>query len=88
MNQQIDHGADARLAFKPLVRRLRLYNEWRRGAEIDQPSAHDVGKDIDAAADMLESMSEAIKKTVSENLHLADGESCTLRHLLKFFDFA
>jgi len=37
-----------------LVVRLRRYNEWRRGAEIEQPDPKALGEDIDAAADILE----------------------------------
>lgn len=37
-----------------IAARLRRYNEWRRGADIPQPSPSEIGADIDAAASLLE----------------------------------
>jgi hypothetical protein len=67
----------------PLVMRLRRYNEWRRGAEFEQPEPAQIGADIDAAADMLESMSRAIIDALENNLHLADGDDCTMIDLVR-----
>lgn len=67
----------------PLVMRLRRYNEWRRGAEFEQPCPVQIGADIDAAADMLETMAAAIVETLENNLHLADGDNCTLIDLVR-----
>lgn len=39
---------------KQIAARLRRYNEWRRGADIPQPSPSEIGEDIDAAAYILE----------------------------------
>lgn len=39
-----------------LVMRLRRYNEWRRGADFEQPEPTDVGADIDTAIELLELM--------------------------------
>ena len=66
-----------------LVMRLRRYNEWRRGAEFEQPCPVQIGADIDAAADMLETMAAAIVETLENNLHLADGDNCTLIDLVR-----
>ena len=68
---------------KELVKRLRLYNEWRRGAETKQPDPETIGIDIDEAANMLEEMSRAIEKALNANLHLADGDDCTLFDLVR-----
>jgi len=37
-----------------LVMRLRRYNDWRRGADFEQPEPTEIGRDIDKAADVLE----------------------------------
>ena len=39
-----------------LAARLRAYNEWRRGAEIEMPNPVDIGRDIDAAIDVIEQL--------------------------------
>ena len=67
----------------PLVRRLRRFNEWRRGAEFEQPEPAQIGADIDEAAEMLEAMSRAIVDALETNLHLADGDECTLIDLVR-----
>lgn len=36
-----------------LIERLRRYNDWRRGAEVNQPSPASIGADIDAAIALL-----------------------------------
>lgn len=36
-----------------LISRLRTYNEWRRGADIEQPKPLEIGQDIDEAIEML-----------------------------------
>lgn len=66
-----------------LVMRLRRYNEWRRGAEFEQPEPSQIGADIDEAATMLEAMSRAIINTLENNLHLADGNECSLIDLVQ-----
>jgi len=71
------------LDIAPLVKRLRRYNEWRRGADFAQPSPSEIGTDIDAAADLLEKMAQAIIDTLDNNLHLADGDDCTLIDLVR-----
>jgi hypothetical protein len=63
--------------------RLRRFNEWRRGAELEQPEPAQIGADIDEAAAMLESMSRAIVDALENNLHLADGDECTLIDLVR-----
>ena len=37
-----------------LADRLKHYNEWRRGAETEQPHSEQIGKDIDAAIAIIE----------------------------------
>lgn len=69
-------------AVDPIVARLRRYNEWRRGADFDHPDPATIGKDIDAAIDLLVGMRDAIRATLDENMHLADGIDCTLHHLV------
>ena len=66
-----------------LVMRLRRLNEWRRGGDVEQPDPHEVGSDLDNAADMLERMAAAIVETLESNLHLADGDNCTLIGLVR-----
>lgn len=41
-----------------LAARLRRLNEWRRGAEIEQPRPQQIGEDIDAAAALIEQMAQ------------------------------
>lgn len=67
----------------PLVMRLRRFNEWRRGAEFEQPAPAEIGADIDEAADLLEAMSHAIVAALEANLHLADGDVCSLIDLVR-----
>jgi len=70
-----------------IVGRLRRYNEWRRGAEVEQPEPAQLGQDIDEAAKMLELMARAIVDTLENNLHLADGDNCTLIDLKHAIDY-
>ena len=65
------------------VMRLRRFNEWRKGADFEQPDPKEVGLDIDYATEIIVHMSKAIKKTIDENRHLADGDDCTLKHLVE-----
>jgi len=67
----------------PLIARLRFYNEWRRGGEMEQPSPTSLGVDLDDAAALLEAMAAAIAATLEDNLHLADGDDCTLIDLVR-----
>jgi len=78
-------GADAwsGLRVAHLVERLRRYNEWRRGAEFEPPKPAQIGMTIDEAAEMLEAMARAIVDTLENNLHLADGDNCTLINLVR-----
>lgn len=41
-----------------LINRLKHYNAWRRGAEIEMPAPAQLGKDIDAAIEILEEKNE------------------------------
>ncbi|MBM96039.1 MAG: hypothetical protein CMI09_09370 [Oceanospirillaceae bacterium] len=66
-----------------LLGRLRRYNDWRRGADIEQPNPTELGRDIDRTVELMASMEEAIRLTVSENKHLADGADCTLHRLVE-----
>ena len=43
-----------------IAARLRRYNEWRRGADIPQPSPSEIGADIDAAADALDDLTALV----------------------------
>lgn len=78
MDESVEVGAWPGVDVSSLVARLREFNDWRRGAEIEQPAPAQIGADIDAAADMLETMSAAIVATLENNLHLADGDNCAL----------
>jgi len=41
-----------------LIQRLRQYNQWRRGADIEQPNHTQLGIDIDDAIKILETITE------------------------------
>ncbi len=56
---------------------LREYQRWRRGAEIEMMQPAKIGELLDWAIRVC----EAADRTIAENGHLADGESCTLREL-------
>lgn len=43
-----------------LVIRLQVYNDWRRGADIEQPKPKEIGQDIDLAI-------KAIKQLIGKN---------------------
>jgi hypothetical protein len=86
-NLNEDNASESRRALAGPVERcvisLRRYNEWRRGADFEQPEPKEIGTDIDFAADIIERMRKAIKATIDENMHLADGDDCTLKHLVE-----
>jgi len=52
----VETPADSTGRLEALVRRLRRYNEWRRGADFEQPEPTGIGADIDAAIELLELM--------------------------------
>lgn len=68
--------------FDALIRRLREYNAWWYGEDTEQPDPAQVGVDIGSAALAIEEMQGAIVRTLGENRRLADGDDCTLRHLV------
>ena len=37
-----------------MIEKLRLYNQWRRGADIPQPDPTEIGELLDTVADRLE----------------------------------
>jgi len=45
-----------------IIDRLGRFNDWRRGAEFDQPEPAQVGRDIDAAIELLATLSEKIER--------------------------
>ena len=47
---------------KDVIERLKLFNAWRRGADIEMPDPKAIGQDIDAAIKLLELMIELQKK--------------------------
>lgn len=44
-----------------VVAKLRAFNEWRRGGDIEQPGPLAVDEAIDAAVEMIERMDEAME---------------------------
>ncbi len=46
-------------------------------------NCEDQGKEIQALKSTNDRLFQAITKTVQENLHLADGDNCTLAHLVR-----
>lgn len=78
------------------IARVVEYNRWRRGDEtIEQPAPKEIGLALDQICYLAENLITqcdslreknhqlriAIRKTIEENLHLADGETCTLKEL-------
>ena len=52
-------------ALSQLASRLRRLNEWRRGAEVEQPDPYIIGRDIDKAIwciERLEKLQKEAKK--------------------------
>ena len=52
-----------------LIERLRYFNEWRRGADGDQPDPAQIGRDIDAAVAILSrhaSAPDPLSQTLNE----------------------
>jgi hypothetical protein len=47
------------------------------------PNCESQGKEIQALKSTNDRLLQAITKTVQENLHLADGDNCTLLHLVR-----
>ena len=66
-----------------LVKRLRRYNEWRRGAEIDQPEPSQIGADIDEAATMLEAMSDLL--TIDPDVDLLNMDNDSIWTVMELF---
>jgi hypothetical protein len=66
---------------KEVIDALTYYNTWRRGAEIEMPEPKNVGQAIDAAINIIESLLSASIDTLTSNLHLCDGDICTLKTL-------
>lgn len=56
LNEAENHEPDLALAgpTERCVMRLRRFNEWRRGADFEQPDPKEIGYDIDFATDKLE----------------------------------
>ena len=44
------------MSIDALIVRLRMYNAWRRGADIAQPDPAEIGRDIDEAIVCLEKL--------------------------------
>ena len=40
---------------------LRQLTDWRKGADVDPPTPHEVSEAIDAAVEMIERMDEALE---------------------------
>lgn len=60
--------------------------EWVKDLQAYFPGAttmHAVYKGIEAMEAERDKYGEAIKKTIEANLHLADGDNCTLRELTR-----
>ena len=39
-----------------IIKRLRAYNEWRRGGNGEQPDPAEIGRDIDEVIELLEDL--------------------------------
>ncbi len=67
---------------KQTISTLRSFNRWRTGgADKKQPDSSLITKALSDATATLERMDDAIRETLEENRHLADGENCTLWRL-------
>lgn len=70
------------------IKTLRNFNRWRRGDDgITQPSPTDIGNAIDAACDRIEELETNIYDFIEHNLHLADGDNCTLKPMVNLINF-
>mgnify|MGYP000851038472 FL=1 len=61
-----------------LIERLRYFNDWRRGADGEQPNPEQIGRDIDAAVAILSRQASApeIQYYGSEREHGTRTETC------------
>lgn len=63
---------------KYIIERMKLYNEWRRGAETLQPSPMQIGEDLDAVITAAERYEKLRKLNPHEFMNLyrrnLDGE--------------
>jgi hypothetical protein len=50
-----------------LACRLRRFNNWRRGAETEPPSPREIGADLDAAVEIIESTLASSERRGSRN---------------------
>ena len=55
-----------------LIERLRYFNDWRRGADGEQPNPEQIGRDIDAAVALLSRQARA-PDPLSQALNEGDG---------------
>lgn len=60
---------------------IRWFRDSIRNKAITTSEKADVLLTLDECADEIERLRDAIGVTLGENLHLADGENCTLIHL-------
>jgi hypothetical protein len=42
--------------YKELIERMRAFNDWRRGGDFEMPHPRQIGMDIDAMCDAIESL--------------------------------
>lgn len=59
---------DATNGITELIERLRYFNDWRRGADGEQPNPAQIGRDIDAAVAIL-SRQDGATDPLSQNLN-------------------
>ena len=71
------------MKIEELIERLRTYNAWRQGAEIEMPDPQQIGQDIDAAITGLEGY-EKLKKRCDEIYSQNTDMMATLRG---FYDY-
>lgn len=80
---------------KKTVLSLREFNRWRRGdSSLPMPDPKKIGDSLESACAAIEkldaeilSLRACVRLTIMENLHLADGENCTLKRLKKAIGF-
>lgn len=51
---------------KSLADRLKYYNEWRRGSDTEQPNPTQIGRDIDAAVEIIKDEIEKSKQEIAQ----------------------
>jgi hypothetical protein len=59
--------------YQELIERMRAFNDWRRGGDFEMPHPRQIGMDIDAMCDVIESLLVENERLNAELAKYVDG---------------